>query len=112
MSALLTVTAHLSAAVPAAGDGILNWIGDKNAETLTMLRAVAVTLAIVFVIWQALASRGAMARVIMAGLAAGVFVWIVFNVTDLRDRVDQEVNASAPGVVQLVDDAAAWTSWS
>ena len=32
----------------------------------------------------------------ISGIAAGIFVWIVFNVTDLRDRVDSEVNAAAP----------------
>lgn len=80
-------------ATPMAADGILDWIGAKNAQAISMLRAVGVTLGILFVIWQALASRGAMARIITAGLAAGVFIWVVWNVTDLRDRIDDEVNS-------------------
>ena len=78
-----------------AADGILDWLTSKNSQTLSLLRAMAVTVGVIFVMWQAIASRGAMARIIIAIMAAGVFVWGVFNVTSIRDRVDNEVN-SAP----------------
>src|SRR5690625_850238 len=87
--------------ISAAGDGLLDWVDDKSEEAKNVARTVAVLLAIVFFIWNVLASRGALARMIMAGLAAGLFIWIVFNVTELRDRVGEEVN-TAP-VVQTTE---------
>ena len=110
MSALIHLTqevstqalaGHLMAAPPASGEGILDWLTSKNSQTQTLLRAVAVTLAIIFVIVQAVASRGAMARIIISLVAAGIFVWGVWSVTDIKDRVDNEVNASGPAVVQV-----------
>ena len=116
MSTLLTltqeVTTHATAtyqgvAVPVtvpmagSGGGILDWLTAKNSQTQSVLRGLAVTLGIVFVIWQAVSSRGAMARVIIAIVAAGVFIWGVWNVTDIKDRVGNEVNASGPLVVQV-----------
>lgn len=91
---LATVSGHV---VAAGGDseGLLNWVDMKSDEAKNVARTVAVLLAIVFFMWNVIAARGALARMIMAGLAAGLFIWIVFNVTELRDRVDDEVN-SAP----------------
>lgn len=86
------VTSTHAAMLPAAGgDGVLDWLTNKNAEAQTLLRAFAVTAGILFVIIQAVASRGAMARIIISALAAGVFVWVVWNITDLKDRVGNEV---------------------
>lgn len=111
MSALISLTQDVSAQViqahpmavqAAGGDGILDWLTNKNSQTQTLVRAMVVTLAIVFVVWQAVVSRMAMARVIIAGVTAGMFVWIVWNVTDLKDRVGNEVN-SMPAVVQITD---------
>ena len=94
---------HFAAPAPPSpgGQGILDWLTAKNSQTQTLLRAMAVTLGIIFVIWQAVSSRGAMARVIIAIVAAGIFVWGVWNVTDIKDRVENEVNALGPVVVQL-----------
>lgn len=115
MSALITLTQEVSAqtaafhaaVVPMAGsgDGILDWLTAKNGQTQTVLRGIAVTLGVLFVIWQGVSSRGAMARVIIAIVAAGIFIWGVWNVTAIKDRVDKEVNASGPTVVQLVHTA-------
>ena len=80
-----------------AADGILDTISEKATEAQGVLRVIASVASIGFVIYQAISSRGAMARILVSGLAAGVFVWIVFNVTELSDRVDNEVNAA--GVV-------------
>jgi len=111
MSALITLSHEASvqaatfhaAGLPMAGsgDGILDWLTAKNGQTQGVLRGVAVTLGILFVIWQAVASRGAMARVIIAIVASGVFIWGVWNVTSIKDRVDNEVKASGPAVTQL-----------
>jgi len=94
--------AHHGLAVLAAGDGILDWGNTKVAELGTFFRGFSVVAGIGFVIFQALASRGAFARIIISGLAAGVFIWIVWNVTDLRDRVDREVRT--PAAIRLQPD--------
>lgn len=86
------------AVVAAGGDGLIDWGNTKVGEVTGLLRGVAGVAGVLFVLWQGIASRGAMARIIVSGLAAGVFLWIVWNVTDLRDRVDNEVNA-VPAVV-------------
>jgi len=111
MSTLIALTHEVSTHVtglpfaadppPGGGQGILDWLTAKNSQTQTLLRAMAVTLGIIFVIWQAVSSRGAMARVIIAIVAAGIFVYGVWNVTDIKDRVENEVNALGPAVVQL-----------
>ena len=99
MSLSLTVASALSstepAAVLAAGEGILDWSNSKLAAVEATFRVLAGVAGVGFVIWQGFQSRGAMARIIISGLAAAVFVWIVFNVTDLQGRVDSEINAAA-----------------
>ena len=111
MSALITlanevssqVAGHLAAAPTADGDGFLDLISSKNTAFQVVLRGVAVTIGILFVVWQGVSSRGAMARIIVAALAAGVFVWAVFNITAIKDRVGNEVDASGPVNGQLVE---------
>lgn len=100
---LMLVTDAAQVIHSAAGDGILDWSNGKIGETGALMRGLAVVVGIGFVIFQAIASRGAMARIIMSGLAAAVFIWIVFNVTSLRDRVDNEINsAPEPGQTSQV----------
>lgn len=87
-----------------AGTGLLDTANEKAAALQVTMRAVASVAGIFFVIKQAVSSGGAIARILIAGLAAGVFVWIVFNVTDLQNRVDNEVTAA--GVVPATATAA------
>lgn len=82
-------------AVLAAG-GILDTANGRLVALMGVLRVLASVCSVGFVIFQAISSRGAIARIMISGLAAGVFVWIVFNVTDLSDRVDSEINAARP----------------
>lgn len=81
-----------------AQDDVLGWLSQKTSELGTLFRSFSVIAGIGFVIFQAIRSGGAMARIVISGIAAGIFIWIVFNVTELRDRVGNEVN-SAPTVV-------------
>lgn len=99
---LVESTGTLAASMPVAGDGIIEWLTTKNSETLALVRAAAVTLACIFVIMNAVSSRGSMARIIISLAAAGVFVWGVFNVTTIKDRVDDEVGSMAPAPVTQV----------
>ena len=94
--------AHHGLAVLAAGDD--GEAPEEGAEfgDLGVAPVEDAVAGIGFVIFQALASRGAFARIIISGLAAGVFIWIVWNVTDLRDRVDREVRT--PAAIRLQPD--------
>ena len=87
------------------GQRILDWVSSKNTQTQTVLRGVAVTLGIIFVIIQAVASRGAMARIIISLIAAGIFIWGVWSVTDIKDRVGNEMSMG-PVAVQVVPGPA------
>ncbi len=107
MSTLLAltheVTVHAAQAPPVGGgasggggEGILDWLTAKNSQSQALLRAVAVTIGILFVIMQAVTSRGAMARIIIALIAAGIFIWGTWSVTSIKDRIGNEVNGMAP----------------
>lgn len=98
MSTILALTQEVSTALPLAdiqAGGILDWVDAKNTQAQSTFRSLSVFIAIVFVVWQAISSKMAMARVIISGLAAGVFIYIVWNVTKLKDRVDEEIGSSA-----------------
>lgn len=98
-----------------AATGILDTANEKAVAVQVTLRAVASVASIFFVIKQAVSSGGAIARIIIAGLAAGVFLWIVFNVTDLQDRVGNEITgsgvapATAPAHAPVQPTALHWT---
>jgi uncharacterized membrane protein YagU involved in acid resistance len=86
--------------LPLAGGDLIGFAGDKVNAVGVLLRSFSVVAGIGFVIVQAIMSRGAMARIVVSGLAAALFIWIVFNVTDLQDRVDNEMGtASVPAAV-------------
>ncbi|WP_043650894.1 hypothetical protein [Cellulosimicrobium cellulans] len=78
------------------GGGLLGKASQLNTSAQSLARGVAITLGILFVIIAAISSRGGMARILIAGLAAGLFIWITFNVTQVKDLVGEDL---AAGVV-------------
>lgn len=84
--------------------GILDWVDAKSTQATTTIRGVSILLAIIFVVVAAVVSRMAMARVLIAGIAAGLFIWIVFNVTSIQERVGNEIGVG--GVSTTVTTAA------
>lgn len=98
---------HEASVLAAENDGLIDLLSAKVEEVRGLLRLFGAVAGMGFVIWQALASRGALARIIVSGLAAGCFVWIVWNVTELEDRVDNEVN-SAPAVQDPSRGVSTW----
>lgn len=104
-STQLLVTADPALLTPSAG-GILDWVDTKSTQATTTVRGVSILLAIIFVVVAAVVSRMAMARVIIAGIAAGLFIWIVFNVTSIQDRVGNELEASAVTTTLAVSSSA------
>lgn len=78
-----------------AADGLFDTANEKAGELQATARIAAGALSLVFFIWQTIQSRMAIARMVVAGLAAGVMLWIVFNVTEIQGRVDNELAAGA-----------------
>lgn len=82
-----------------AGD-VIDWGNEKGIDVGNLFRGLTITISIGFVIWQAIKSHGAMSRVITSGIAAGAFIWMVFNVNTVKDMFGSEVTA-APAAVQV-----------
>ncbi len=97
-SSVAILHAHL---VPLAGDGLLDLIEQANARTRSLARGVSITIGILFVIVAAVTSRMSMARVIIAILAAGLLIFGVYNVTDIKDRIGNDLDGQAG--VRLID---------
>lgn len=84
--------------------GILDWTKGKANELENVLQVVATTVAILFVVYKAVQSKFAIGTIIVSALAAGVFVWIVYNVVDLKDSVGNEMpNQKGAPAVELRD---------
>ncbi|PSL01372.1 hypothetical protein CLV30_114102 [Haloactinopolyspora alba] len=98
----MTIITSLAAAAPdvAAGTtiqaGILDWTSDTATSLRTVLRVVAITVAVLFVVFKAVQSKFAIGTIVVSALAAGVFIWIVYNVTSLRDTVGEDMPGSLP----------------
>ena len=75
--------------------GIFDWFNEKNSSALGAARGLSITVAVIFVIVTAIVSRLAAARIIVALVIAALFVWGVFNVTKLKDRVDTEMSSGS-----------------
>ena len=104
MSALmllsLVIPMDLLAPLLVPMEGLLEWGTLKNGEVQALLRGISITIAIIFVIWQGIASKGSIARILISALAAGLLVWVVFNVQTLLGMVDDEISAG-PVTVQV-----------
>lgn len=109
MSLITTITATAPDLVVASETttvqaGLLNWTDGMSERLRNVIQAVAITVAVVFVVYKAVQSKFAIGTIIVSALAAGVFVWIVHNVTSLQDSVGEDMPGSAP-VVEYVDSA-------
>lgn len=75
-------------------DGILGTINVKSEEAKNTVRIVSGLVAIAFVVYQAAASRMAIGRIIVASLAAGAFMWVVYNITDVQEKIGEDLQAA------------------
>lgn len=90
-----------------AGTGLFDTANEKAGELQATARIGAGALSLVFFIWQTIVSRMAIARMVVAGLAAGLMLWIVFNVTEIQGRVDNELAAGAVAPAPAAGSSAA-----
>lgn len=74
------------------GGGLLDWTCGMADRVRLVIRAVAITVAVIFVVYKAVTSKFAIGTIIVSALAAGVFIWIVFNVMDLQQEVGNDLD--------------------
>ncbi|SDU32402.1 hypothetical protein [Jiangella alkaliphila] len=74
--------------------GLLDWTSETATSLRGVLQVVAITVAVLFVVYKAVQSKFAIGTIIVSALAAGVFIWIVFNVTSLDDTVGEDLPGS------------------
>ena len=89
--------------VQAAADGIFDLATEKVDSLMTLLRAFAVVVAVIFIIYRAVATKGALAAILIAAAAGAIFVYVVWNVTDLQGRVGNEINSAPASNVLTLD---------
>lgn len=97
MSITLEVLAQ--AAASDRGVGIIDGLTGFMTDVQNLAKVAVWTLGILFFIWQSWLAKGAMARVVMAGVAAAVFVYFGLNMASNVDRVDNEINGNAATTV-------------
>lgn len=90
MSTLLT---------PLAG-GIFEWINQKASAGETALQSVAVVFVLGFVFVIAAKGGFTLAKIIMAALAAMVFLVIIFNIRFFQGQMATEVTTTG-GIISL-----------
>ena len=86
-----------------AAEGVLDLASEKLDALMVMLRAFAVVVAVIFIIYRAIATKGAMAAILIAVACGAIFIYGVWNVTDLQDRVGNEVNSAPAGSSLTID---------
>jgi hypothetical protein len=101
-------TAHILAeqgpmVVQAAADGVFDLATEKVDSLMVLLRALAVVVAVIFIIYRAVATKGAMAAILIAVACGALFIYGVWNVTDLQGRVGNEINGAPASNVLTVD---------
>lgn len=96
---LITETVQL-APMAAGDDGILDLATAKLQEFRTLALVGSGVFAVFFTLLAYFKSRGAMAATIIAGFTGALLVWLVNNVTDVSDRVDNEINSAPVAVAE------------
>ncbi|WP_298329459.1 hypothetical protein [Haloactinopolyspora sp.] len=98
----------VAAEAPVVRAGLLDWASQTAVDVRPVLQTVAITVAVLFVIYKAVQSKFSFGTIIVSALAAGVFIWAVFNVTTLRDTVGEDLpggssSGSEPGESEPAD---------
>ncbi len=66
-----------------------------NSSVQSSVLGLAITAALIVMLITAVVTRGSIPKILGAGLAAGIFLWIIFNVTQVRDLVGKDLDAEA-----------------
>lgn len=74
---------------------MLDTIDSINSSVQSSVLGLAITAALIVMLITAVVTRGSIPKILGAGLAAGIFLWIIFNVTQVRDLVGKDLDAEA-----------------
>lgn len=83
----------------AGNNGIISWLDNKTTDVHSLLVHVGGTAAVGFLIWVAFKAKGAMAAIIVGGLSAGLFAYLVTDVNSVKTRLANEGNSNGAAVV-------------
>ena len=98
---LLTMqVSGVAAEAPAVRAGLLDWASQTAVDVRPVLQTVAITVAVLFVVYKAVQSKFSLGTIVVSALAAGVFIWAVFNVTTLRDTIGEDLPGGSSGAAE------------
>lgn len=99
----MSVTEHvLDPGAVVLADGLIDWGKGKALEVQDLVRLVVGVGAIVGIAAQAVKSNFALARIAVSIGVAGLLVWGVWNITDVKDKVGDEMT-DAPAALVITD---------
>lgn len=90
---------HLELTAAAVNTGVFDAIDNVNSSALAMFRTVAVTVAVALVLLAWFKSK-TLVGALAALLTAGVVLYGIFNITDVRDAVGDDVKL-APAAAKV-----------
>lgn len=101
---LMSVTADVALSGQVVADGgVFGWVESEAGQLQSTMQTLSIVVAVIFVVFRAVKTGFAIASIAISALMAAVFVWIVYNVDILSNRVDEEINSSPAAVVVQVD---------
>lgn len=98
---MTTLTTLASPDTFVLAEGIFGTISDKSNEGAGALQSVALFAGLVFIVWKAFSSRGAIAGIIVAIFSAGILIWAVGNIDFVSGKVGDELQSMPPAPVVM-----------
>lgn len=100
-----TLTTLASPDTVVLAEGIFDTISSKSNEGAGALKDVALFAGLVFIVWKAFSSRGAVAGIIVAVFSAAILIWSVGNIDFFSDKVGDELKSMGPAPTVVHQDA-------
>ena len=90
-------------AATSISDGVIAWLTSFFGDLDTLIKAGATVFAAGVFVFKVIESRFATTTILVAGIMAGLFVWVVWNITIIKDGVDKDINGktTASAMVQM-----------
>lgn len=79
-------------------DGLFKTVESLTVKGTTAIRAVAVFMALVAVLAAWTRSKFNLVSALIAGVGAGIVLWLVWNVTDVQDGLNKDLESAPPAV--------------
>ncbi|MDX5961792.1 hypothetical protein SIM91_00200 [Rhodococcus opacus] len=82
--------------------GVIEWVNTKATEVQNTTRIVMGAISVIGICVVAVKSRFALAAILVAIAVAGLLNWGVWNVTDVSDKIGDEINAAPNEAIILI----------